>query len=140
MSDGQNGLRGLRAQRGHEGAGVGADLVGGHAGLVERRTQAEPVGAGIAPRRHVVRRDSADRQHAGIAGQYRAHRLEDLIARVHRDPDGATLYVARLQELLADPDASGKLGLYRIRYEGGFQLASKYEGQVLTITATRGIP
>jgi hypothetical protein len=76
----------------------------------------------------------------GLTSPDAARRLEDLIGRVHRDTDGATLYVARLQELLADPDASGKLGLYRIRYEGGFQLASRYEGQVLTITATRGIP
>jgi len=39
--------------------------------------------------------------------------------------------------LLAHPDESGKLGVYRIGFEGGFELACEYTKSVVTVTATR---
>ncbi len=51
--------------------------------------------------------------------------------------DKQTLYMARLEELLAHSDESGKLGVYRIGFEGGFELACDYTNSVVTVTATR---
>lgn len=47
------------------------------------------------------------------------------------------LYLARLEQLLAHADDSGKLGIYRIGFEGGFDLALDYRNDVVTVTATR---
>jgi hypothetical protein len=47
------------------------------------------------------------------------------------------LYVARLQELLEDPTSGGRLGLYRIGFEGGFDLSCSVEGHVVTVMARR---
>ena len=49
------------------------------------------------------------------------------------------LYVARVEELLNSANTRGRLGLYRIGHEGGFELSCSYVDQVLTVTATRGI-
>ena len=56
--------------------------------------------------------------------------------------DKAEFYMKRLQELLTDsPKAQGsQLGLYRIGYEGDFDLSYGHADQILTIRATRGIP
>lgn len=53
----------------------------------------------------------------------------------------ADFYLKRLQELLMDaPRNSGsQLGLYRIGYEGDFNLSHRYTDQILTIKATRGL-
>jgi hypothetical protein len=51
--------------------------------------------------------------------------------------DKQTLYLARLEELLAHADESGKLGVYRIGFEGGFELECDYTNHVVTVTATR---
>ncbi len=47
------------------------------------------------------------------------------------------LYQARLEQLLAHQDDSGKLGIYRIGFEGGFELTLDYSNDVVTVTATR---
>jgi len=52
-------------------------------------------------------------------------------------PNKEALYLARLEELLAHSDESGKLGIYRIGFEGGFDLALDYTNAVVTMTATR---
>ena len=51
--------------------------------------------------------------------------------------DKQALYLARLEELLAQADESGKLGIYRIGFEGGFDLQLDYTNNVVTVTATR---
>lgn len=53
----------------------------------------------------------------------------------------AEYYMKRLQELLTDtPKVQGsQLGLYRIGYEGDFDLSCSYMDQMLTIKATRGL-
>lgn len=55
--------------------------------------------------------------------------------------DRAAFYLKRLQELLMDTpkNQGGQLGLYRIGYEGDFNLSYKYTDHVLTIRATRGL-
>jgi hypothetical protein len=63
--------------------------------------------------------------------------LERRVEEIVRAPDKATLYMTRLEELLAQPLESGKLGLYRIAFEGQFDLLFNYANDVVTITATR---
>lgn len=60
------------------------------------------------------------------------------IEEVSRAPDKAALYMRRLEELMAVPTESGKLGIYRIAFEGKFDLRCKYADQVVTVTAVRG--
>jgi hypothetical protein len=60
-------------------------------------------------------------------------RVRDLAAAEDRQ----ALYMTRLQELLVHSEESGKLGIYRIGFEGGFDLALDYRNDVVTVTATR---
>lgn len=68
---------------------------------------------------------------AGVAELDR--RVKELAAATNKQ----TLYMARLEQLLAHSDDSGKLGIYRIGFEGGFDLALDYSNDVVTVTATR---
>lgn len=61
----------------------------------------------------------------------------DAIAQAPGREAREALYVSRLQELLDDPGSGGRLGLYRIGFEGGFDLSCSVEGQVVTVTARR---
>jgi hypothetical protein len=63
--------------------------------------------------------------------------LQQRIDEVSRAPDKATLYMRRLEQLLANPTESGKLGIYRIAFEGKFDLECRYFDQVVTVIATR---
>jgi hypothetical protein len=60
----------------------------------------------------------------------------DLIARA---PDREALYLARLHEICARTAEGGKLGLYRIAHEGGFDLRCTCVDGVVTVLATRNI-
>lgn len=53
---------------------------------------------------------------------------------------GEALFLGRLQELLSGSSKGGQLGLYRICYEGAFDLSCSYTDKILTITAVRGLP
>jgi hypothetical protein len=63
--------------------------------------------------------------------------LERRVQELGRAEDKQALYVSRLEHLLAHSEESGKLGIYRIGFEGGFDLAFDYRNEVVTITATR---
>lgn len=66
--------------------------------------------------------------------------VAELVRRVDelsRSTDKQALYLARLEELLNHADESGKLGVYRIGFEGGFDLECEYKNSVVTMTATR---
>lgn len=63
--------------------------------------------------------------------------LQRRVEEIVHAPDKSTLYMARLEELLAEPTETGKLGLYRIAFEGQFDMHFQYVEQVVTITATR---
>lgn len=66
--------------------------------------------------------------------------LRSHIERVQRATDRELLYVQRLQELLANPEDAGKLGLYRIGFEGQFDLSCEYNHSVVRTTARKGNP
>jgi hypothetical protein len=63
--------------------------------------------------------------------------LQRRVQEVHGAGDKQALYFARLEELLANADESGKLGIYRVGFEGGFDLQLDYTNNVVTVTATR---
>jgi len=63
--------------------------------------------------------------------------LERRVQELQRAEDKQALYLSRLAQLLADADESGKLGIYRIGFEGGFDLALDYMNDVVSVTATR---
>jgi hypothetical protein len=63
--------------------------------------------------------------------------LERRVQELRSAGDKQALYLARLEQLLADADESGKLGIYRIGFEGGFDLALEYLNNVVSVTATR---
>lgn len=63
--------------------------------------------------------------------------LEKRIREIADAADKSTLYMARLEELLEDSSESGKLGLYRIAFEGQFDIEFNYTDQVVSIIATR---
>jgi len=66
--------------------------------------------------------------------------LEQRIREIAEAPDKSALYMERLEQLLADPLDTGKLGLYRIAFEGEFDLQFDYADKVVTIIATRVCP
>lgn len=64
-------------------------------------------------------------------------RVKDRIDEINGGTSHEALYLNRLRHLLDHPEESGSLGLYRIAFEGRFDLAYQYRDEVLTITATR---
>ncbi|HMU39331.1 MAG TPA: hypothetical protein PKE31_09985 [Pseudomonadota bacterium] len=54
--------------------------------------------------------------------------------------DKGELYLARLTELMAHPGGGSQLGLYRIAFEGGFDLTCNWSNKIVTMTATRRLP
>jgi hypothetical protein len=65
--------------------------------------------------------------------------LDRRINEIEHSADKEALYLARLETLLSTPSELGKLGLYRIAFEGGFGLASERVNGVVTVTATRSL-
>jgi hypothetical protein len=66
--------------------------------------------------------------------------LEECIDRISRAPDKETiekLYLARLEEVMARNSEGGRLGLYRVALEGGFELRCTWFDGVVTVRATR---
>jgi hypothetical protein len=62
------------------------------------------------------------------------------IERIQNTDDPQKLYIERLQQLLDNPKITyTQLGLYRIAYEGKFQLSYGYESNILTVKALRKI-
>ena len=75
-----------------------------------------------------------------VNGSTNAQGVAELGRRVEelqRASDKQALYLARLEQLLANADDSGKLGIYRVGFEGGFDLQLDYRNSVVTVTATR---
>lgn len=76
----------------------------------------------------------------GAADDGSVERLQKTIAAIAAATDREAreaLYIARLQEMLEDPSIGGRLGLYRIGYEGAMDLTMTCENQVVTVTARR---
>jgi hypothetical protein len=84
------------------------------------------------PDRVRIRVVNGSTNHLGVA------ELERRVQELRRTEDKEALYLSRLEELLEDGgDESGKLGIYRIGFEGGFDLQLEYMDHVVTVTATR---
>jgi hypothetical protein len=64
-------------------------------------------------------------------------KLQDRVQQIADAPDKGALYMARLEELLADQTESGELGLYRVAFEGGFELRVTCTDDVVSVIATR---
>ena len=82
-------------------------------------------------RQIVIRVINGSTNRAGVAELER--RVKELATATNKQ----ALYQARLEQLLAHADDSGKLGIYRIGFEGGFDLALDYQNDVVAMTATR---
>jgi hypothetical protein len=63
--------------------------------------------------------------------------LFERVAQIRDSESREQLYMGRLTELLERPGSTGKLGLYRIGFEGKFDLESVLDGQTLIVRATR---
>jgi hypothetical protein len=66
--------------------------------------------------------------------------LQACMDELRQAEDKEALYLNRLRELLNNPADSGKLGLYRIAFEGEFTLACHVSSNVITIRAERDCP
>src|SRR5262245_45612889 len=77
----------------------------------------------------------------GVRAGDRVRYLAEALERIRSSPDPRTLYLERMQELMANPSQTeSRLGLLRIAFEGEFSLHHTYENNVLTITAERALP
>lgn len=76
----------------------------------------------------------------GVACESVAAELEQRIAQIASSESKEQLYMNRLQQMLDDPAQSGKLGLYRIGFEGRFELTCHCCDRVLTVRASRELP
>jgi len=75
--------------------------------------------------------------HNGVSVPSSADELFERIRQIQESEDREALYINRLSEMLSSPGQSGKLGLYRIGFEGKFELECRVEQQVLKVRATR---
>ncbi|MBL9007164.1 MAG: hypothetical protein JNJ46_23105 [Myxococcales bacterium] len=62
-------------------------------------------------------------------------RIDELAGSTNKEE----FYLRRLQELLSGVSQGSQLGIYRIGYEGEFDLSYTFVNQILTIKATRGL-
>jgi len=75
-----------------------------------------------------------------VNGSTKSEQIEELERHVHEitgAQDRAAAYFGRLRELASHPDQSGKLGIYRIVFEGEFDLDVAFADQVVTVRAKR---
>lgn len=56
---------------------------------------------------------------------------------INQTEDKGELYLSRLSELMLRPGGGSQLGLYRIAFEGGFDLACNWSNRIVTVVATR---
>jgi predicted ATPase/serine phosphatase RsbU (regulator of sigma subunit) len=66
-------------------------------------------------------------------------RLKAMIAELNAADDKSALYTRRMQELLERPSEHTGLGIYRIGFEGGFELACDANDGIVTVVATRSV-
>lgn len=73
----------------------------------------------------------------GVSSANDLERLASRIAEVSAAEDRAKLYVGRLEQLLERPTERAGLGIYRIGFEGQFDLQCNERDGVVTVVATR---
>ncbi len=75
----------------------------------------------------------------GSNSQKNIGRLKAMIAEVNAADDKSALYTRRLQQLLENPSDHSGLGIYRIGFEGDFELACEANDGIVTVVATRSV-
>jgi hypothetical protein len=75
----------------------------------------------------------------GVREPARAAIVTEIIRMLAEAKDPHALYLERMGELLEQPSGPTQLGLYRIVFEGGFQLSASYQQSVLNIVAEREV-
>jgi len=75
----------------------------------------------------------------GVTNEEHAHIVLDMINKINESENPQELYTQRLLELMEmeKPGGATQLGIYRIAYEGKFNLRCRYEDQLLTINASK---
>jgi len=66
--------------------------------------------------------------------------LRERIERIMREPDKEALYVQRLQDFMDTSTVAGGLGLYRVAFEGAFELQCATGNKMVVVTARRAVP
>ncbi|WP_394836456.1 hypothetical protein LVJ94_06070 [Pendulispora rubella] len=66
--------------------------------------------------------------------------LRERIERIMREPDKEALYVQRLQDFVDASAVAGGLGLYRVAFEGAFDLQCATGNKMVVVTARRAVP
>lgn len=74
-----------------------------------------------------------------VTDQTNVEKLKLRIAELSAAPDKSAPYLRRLEELMNDPAESSGLGLYRIGYEGEFELRCSHLGHAVCVKATRSL-
>ena len=69
----------------------------------------------------------------------RVDKLEERLDEIARSTNREELYMNRIRTLLENPTEKGGLGLYRIGFEGGFDLTCTFIDSIVTVTAVRGV-
>ena len=75
----------------------------------------------------------------GVTSPERVRDVTQRVEQMSTSPSKEDVYLERLQELLSGSSRGSQLGLYRIGYEGEFDLDCTYTGSVLSVRATRGL-
>jgi len=73
----------------------------------------------------------------GVSSNGSVTELFSMIDKIHKCESRETLYLNRLEEMVRTPGTCGKLGLYRIGFEGNFDLDCSLVGETLTVRAER---
>jgi hypothetical protein len=73
----------------------------------------------------------------GVASRASIEHLLLMIQKISKSESRELLYIARLEEMLRSPATRGGLGLYRIGFEGNFDLTCHLDGEILTVRAVR---
>jgi hypothetical protein len=74
---------------------------------------------------------------SGSRKKEQVQELERHVNEITGAQDRAATYFGRLRELVGQPSQSGKLGIYRIVFEGEFDLDVLYADDVVTVRAKR---
>lgn len=72
-----------------------------------------------------------------VASNDVARALREKIGRIAKCGDREGAQVRRLEQMLVDCNARGKLGLLRVAFEAGFELRYSHSNEFVTITAAR---
>lgn len=115
----------------HAGAMVASELVGNAIKFSGSSAPGPTFLLRVAPERIEIAVSNVVRHVEQLAQV--TQRIDQLASAANKQ----VFYLARLHELLAGASQGSQLGLYRIGYEGEFELGYSYSGGTLTVRALR---